>query len=120
VSGKKNKIAVKRQLTADELVEHLHALADSFASGRIVVEQGTRLVTMESGECVDVDIEAEDKRGKCKLAVSIQWRSPDLVPECEPLRILAEVPASRATDAEVVAAPDNNSPPPSALPVSLV
>src|SRR5262245_34279842 len=43
----KNEIELKAQLTRDELVGHLHALADSIASGRVVIEHGLKVAQLE-------------------------------------------------------------------------
>jgi amphi-Trp domain-containing protein len=93
--SEKKKIEVKGHVHPDELSKHLHALADSFASGRVVIEQGNRFVALKTGERVELEIEAEQKKEKAKLTISIAWSSAQPAAFGDSLKISAEVPPER-------------------------
>jgi amphi-Trp domain-containing protein len=101
MSSENSKIEVKAKVSPDKLIEHLHALADSFASGRIVIEQAgrfTALTALEAGERLELEIEAEEKKGKCKLNLSVSWQSPRVGAESDPFTISADLPTTAASD----------------------
>lgn len=90
--GKHNQIEIKQHLTRDELIAHLHSLADSFAAGNVVLQQGARLAALQPSEHAELEIEAEDKKGKSKLTLSISWHTTLGLSEEEALKISAELP----------------------------
>ena len=93
--SEKKKIEVKGYVRPDELSKHLHALADSFQSGRIVIEQGNRFVALKTGERVELELEAEQKKERAKLTISIAWSSAQPAAFGDSLKISAELPPER-------------------------
>ncbi|MEY4548750.1 MAG: hypothetical protein RL685_4945 [Pseudomonadota bacterium] len=100
--AKRNQIEIKQHLTRDELISHLHALADSFAAGHVVLQQGSRLAALQPSEHAELEIEAEEKKGRSKLSFSISWRTALGISLEEPLKISADLPPERrpAVDAQ--------------------
>ena len=91
--SKQNEIKLEAQLTRHELVNHLHALADSFAAGRVVIEQGTRVAVLEPGDRAEIEIEAEQKKGgKNKLTLALSWTTGVTLSPSDTLRISGELP----------------------------
>ena len=93
--SKQNEIKLEAQLTRHELVNHLHALADSFAAGRVVIEQGTRVAVLEPGDRaeIEIEIEAEQKKGgKNKLTLALSWTTGVTLSPSDTLRISGELP----------------------------
>jgi amphi-Trp domain-containing protein len=93
--SEKKKIEIKGNATPQELSKHLHALADSFASGRVVIEQGNKFVALKTGERAELEIEAEQKKEKAKLTITISWSSSLPVSFGDTLKISADVPPER-------------------------
>jgi amphi-Trp domain-containing protein len=93
--SEKKKIEVKGHVHPSELSRHLHALADSFQSGRVVIEQGSRFVALKTGERAELELEAEQKKDKAKLTLSISWSSAQPAAFGDSLKISAEVPPER-------------------------
>lgn len=91
----KKKIEVRGYATPQEVSKHLRALADSFASGRVVIEQGNRFVALETRERTELEIEAEQKKDKARLTISISWSSALPASFGDSLKISAEVPPER-------------------------
>jgi amphi-Trp domain-containing protein len=94
VSDKK-KIEVRGHATPQEVSKHLHALADSFASGRVVIEQGHRFVALETRERTELELEAEQKKDKARLTISLSWSSALPASFGDSLKISADVPPER-------------------------
>jgi amphi-Trp domain-containing protein len=90
--GKHNQIEIKQHLTRDELISHLHALADSFAAGNVVIQQGPRVAALQPSEHAELEIEAEEKKGKSKLTFSISWNTALGLSLEEALKISADLP----------------------------
>ena len=63
--SKPNEIKLEAQLTRDELVSHLHALADSFAAGRVVI--------LDFGVVADVRADETEHN----IVGSVQYMSPE-------------------------------------------
>jgi amphi-Trp domain-containing protein len=93
--SEKRKIEVKGHATSSELSKHLHALADSFASGRVVIEQGSRFVALKTGDHAELEIEAEQKKEKAKLTISISWSSALPAAFGDSLKISGDAPPER-------------------------
>ena len=91
--SKQNEIKLEAQLTRAELINHLHALADSFAAGRVVIEQGTRVAVLEPGDRAEIEIEAEQKKGgKNKLTLALSWTTVVTLSQSDTLIISGELP----------------------------
>ncbi len=88
----KKKLELKSTASPNELRDHLVALAESFAKGRVVLEQGGRFVALEPAEQIELAVQAEQKKGKAKLCLEISWQAPTPASSTEPLRISSEVP----------------------------
>lgn len=93
--SEKKKIEIKGHVHPAELSKHLHALADSFQSGRVVIEQGHRFVALKTGERAELELEAEQKKEKAKLTLSISWSSAQPAAFGDSLKISADVPPER-------------------------
>ncbi|MEY2933435.1 MAG: hypothetical protein RL033_4184 [Pseudomonadota bacterium] len=94
--SKRNQIEIKQHLTRDELISHLHDLADSFAAGHVVLQQGSRRAALQPGEHAELEIEAVEKKGRSKLSFSISWHTALGISQEESLRISSDLPPEPA------------------------
>lgn len=101
--SKRNQIEIKQHVTRDELISHLHALAESFAAGHVVIQQGSRVAALQPGEHAELEIEAEERKGRTKLTLSIHWHTALGISLEEALKISADLPRERQPAAEAQA-----------------
>ncbi|THB65222.1 MAG: amphi-Trp domain-containing protein [Desulfovibrio sp.] len=71
----KQGISVKGNMDYDAVVAFLNDLVASFKAKTVCVQRGDQFVTVTPGEQIELEIEAQEKKGKQKLALELSWRT---------------------------------------------
>lgn len=71
----KQGISVKGTMDYEAVVAFLDDFVASFKKKTVCVQRGEEFVTLTPGEQVEVEIEAQEKKGKQKLSMEFTWRS---------------------------------------------
>jgi len=89
----KQEVNIKQELSMEETVALFNEIAKSISEGTISIEYGKKQITLKSGCCFDVMIEASQKKGKQKLNIELSWKEGDSVCPCKPvLKISSQEP----------------------------
>ncbi len=88
----KNKIEVKQIMETTEVIAYLEELLSCFKAGKIVVERGPDMISMDLPGTVKVEIGAKQKEDKGGFSLELEWKSetpetlePMKISQCEPV-----------------------------------
>jgi amphi-Trp domain-containing protein len=96
-----NSVELKRKVELWEVVNYLEDLAASFKAGKIVVEKGDKVVSLNPPKIVNLEIEAKHKKEKEKFSFEISWKAGASEEEDDDFKISSEMPATKEEQGEV-------------------
>lgn len=91
MSHDNQKVSLKQHMATEDAIRYLEDLVQAYKDGKIVVEQGENVVSIEPGADVAVEVGAKQKDGKAKFSLELAWRTPQ-GGEGEEVRISSEEP----------------------------
>lgn len=98
--SKSNEIELKCHLNTAEVITYLESLVESFKAGQVVVTHGEQSLVLNPPEQVAVEVEARQKKDKCKFVLELSWRMPAAVESPENFSISPQVPEPEDTTEE--------------------
>jgi amphi-Trp domain-containing protein len=92
--AKKQSVEFRRTMETSQLISYLEALADSLKSGRVVLEQADRFVSLAPPSFLEVEVSATQKEDKAKFSMEFSWKRTTEKTGEEELRISSSEPIS--------------------------
>ena len=88
----KKKISTRLSLDSSQLAAQLRALASSFEDGKVVIAHESNFVSLVPTNAMQLELEAETKKGKNKLSLELSWQQHVAVEGPSSLLISSEEP----------------------------
>ncbi len=70
----KIKVSIEKMLSAKETLGTLEELVKGFKSGKLTLADAEQSVTMDVPEMLEMELEAKQKKDKCKITLELSWR----------------------------------------------
>lgn len=71
----KKEVSLKGSMDVKSVITYMEDLVASMKAGTVVVQRGDEHVTLKPMSPVEVEIEAEQKKGKETLLIELAWRT---------------------------------------------
>jgi amphi-Trp domain-containing protein len=98
--AKKQSVEFKRTMESSQLISYLEALTESLKSGKLVLEQGDRFVSLAPPSLLEVEVSATQKEDKAKFSMEVSWKRTTERTGEEELRISSSEPIGAAVKTE--------------------
>ena len=122
----KKSVTFKGDLDATSVVKYLENLVKSLKGGTVCFQQKNDFVTLKTSSRIEVELSANQKKGKEKLSIELSWkREEEIVPKDVDFKISAKEPemkkievtlgqSAQKTEGKPVSKPAATNNPPSA------